>query len=261
VVRDDDGLASMLGGEDGVLRGEDSLDDDREARRLVQPVEITPGQPWIDEQSRRGRRDHAQVAERRGVDLEPVLGLQRETCPEIAFTAAEHGQIDREDHGREPGLASLVEDRLRDAAVGVPVELKPAATLGRGSRHFGWTRRRKRREAHDRARGRRGACNGNLPFGMHHALVGDRCRDDRHRKLGAEHRRLRRHLCYVHKGARSEPPAPKRLEVASDRVLVAGTPGEVAEGGLVHDLLGDALVVPDVDRFLGELHLRRIWRS
>jgi len=94
---------------------------------------------------------------------------------------------------------------------------------------------------------------------MRHPLVGNGRRDDRHRELCSEDGRRRRHLADVDKHARAEPPVIERLDVASDRVLVAGAACEVPERGLVQRLLGDPFVVPHVERFLGSLHLRRVW--
>jgi hypothetical protein len=90
VVRDDDGFATVLRGEDGVLCGENALGDDRHAGVLVQPFEIAPGQAWVDERRGNRRRHHAEVAQRRGVDLHPVVGMEREPGTEVAFARAEH---------------------------------------------------------------------------------------------------------------------------------------------------------------------------
>jgi len=100
VVRDDDGVAAVVGREDGVLGGQDALDDHREAGVLVQPLEIAPREAWIDQDCSRRRRNHrAEIHERRGIDLHPVLRMQREPGSEIALPRAEDRQVDRQHHG------------------------------------------------------------------------------------------------------------------------------------------------------------------
>jgi hypothetical protein len=82
---------------------------------------------------------------------------------------------------------------------------------------------------------------------MRHPLVGNGRRNDRHRELCSEDGRDRRHVADVDEHARPEPPAIESLDVASDRVLVAGAACEVAERRLVQFLLSQVFVVPDVE--------------
>ena len=89
---------------------------------------------------------------------------------------------------------------------------------------------------------------------MGHALMRHGGGEDRHRDLLAEDTRRRRDGAHVHEHPRPEPPPVERLAVVAQRVLVAGSPGEVAEGALVERVAGELLVVSDVDRAVRGLH-------
>jgi len=247
VVGDDHGAAAVLGGKDGILRGEDPLRDYRDACVLVEPLEVAPGQPRVDE-CRRGRRRHdAQVPERRRVDLHPVIGVEGEARAEVPLARAEDRQVDGENDRCEPGSLGLAEHLLRHLAIRMPVELEPAAAFGSAADIRGACCR-ERREAHQRAGSRRGTRDRQLAVGVRHPLIRDRRGDDRHRQLGSEDCGRGGDVGDVDEDTRPQAPSVERLDVRPHRVLVARAAGEVPEGSLVESLFGEAFIVPDVQR-------------
>ena len=111
------------------------------------------------------------------------------------------------------------------------------------------------RLAEDGARGRRGArAVAPSPSAVHQPLVRGRGDEQRHRQVVAEHGRARGHGRDVHEHPRPQRDPPERVDVRAERVLVPGASGDVAEHAGIDPLLGEALVVGDVQR----LHARRI---
>jgi len=247
VVGDHDGVAAMLGREDRIVCGEDSLRDHRQLRVLVEPLEVAPREPRVDEPRGACGRNDAEIPERRCVDLHPVVRMQCEPCAQVALPRPEDREVDGKDDRREPRLLRLPKHLLRHLSVRMPVELEPAAAFGRVA-DLGRARRCERGKAHQCPGGGRAAGDGELAVAMRHALVGDRRRHDRHRELGPEHRGRRRDVADVDEDARSQAPAVERLDIPADRVLVACASREVTERRLVEPLFGEALVVPDVQR-------------
>jgi hypothetical protein len=226
----------------------------------MEPLEIAPREARIHQLGHQRRGNRTELTERRGVDLQSVLGQQLETGTEVPFAPAQDRQVDCQHDGGESGLARLVEDSLGQAAIRMPVELEPASPRSCCFGDIRWTRGCKGREAHDRPCGRGRARDGHLSVRMGHPLIGHGRRDDRHRELCSEDGCDRRHLADIDQHARPEAPVIECLDVASDRVFVACASGEVAKRGLVQSLLGDPFVVPDIEWGLLRLHARSVFK-
>src|SRR5439155_19473558 len=70
-----------------------------------------------------------------------------------------------------------------------------------------------------------------------------------HRYVGPEHRRRRLYRRDVHEHAGPQLAPLEGGEIVTERDLVTGPAGEVRVGVRVELVLGESLVVPDVDRF------------
>ena len=172
----------------------------------------------------------------------------REARAKRAFAPAQVGRVRGEDERRVARVGRLLDEGARQAPVLEDVELEPAWRSGRGGGHVGRGRGRDRRQAHDRAgRGRRTGRRG-LAVRMGHALEGHGRDEHRQRHLRPEHRCLRAHARDVAKDPRPQLPAAVRFDVPAQRALVVGATREVAPGARPEPFLGQALVVPDVER-------------
>ena len=86
-----------------------------------------------------------------------------------------------------------------------------------------------------------------LAVGMGDALHRQRRDQDRERDLRPEHGRRRRDVLHVDEDPRPELAPLERGEVLPERDLVPRAAGEVGVRVGVEPLLGESLIVPDVD--------------
>src|SRR5581483_6072454 len=142
----------------------------------------------------------------------------------------------------------LVEVGLRRTLVAQYVELRPLHEPGRSRRDLRVREARVGGDGQDRPGRRRRPRRRLFALGVEERLVGERRDEERQRDLGAEHRRLRRHLADVDEDARPEAPAAVGGAVLPQRRLVARAALEVAPDLRVDPLGGEPLVVEDADR-------------
>ena len=234
VIRHDDCSSAVLARKPRVLGGEDPLDDDRQAV-AGEPLEVAPAESRVEAPAEDVARDG-----------EVLRNL--EVNPDVALSPAEKRRVDGEHQRRE-----LARDRLGDQilglrAVGEDVDLEPVPA-GRSRRgDLGGPNGCGRRETHDRSGRSRRARGCELAVGMRHALQCNRRDQNRQSNVVAEDRRRSRHGGDIDEHARSQLASLESCNVVPQRDLVPGPAGEVRVRVRVELLLGELLVVPDVDR-------------
>src|SRR5207245_11733173 len=130
MVRYDDPRDPTVDREDRVLRGHDSLDDERQRADRLQPIDIVPGERWIQEIGdvlREGgtvlHLRHAIQAGRFQIrDSEPRR--ERERVSLVSLATAEDRRVGREAKGLVARFDRAVDELFRYGTVLVDVHLK-----------------------------------------------------------------------------------------------------------------------------------------
>ena len=141
--------------------------------------------------------------------------------PEVAFTPPEDGSVDRQNDRGHVGRLGPRDQRLRQRAITVDVQLKPLGP-GNGADVLDGAGRR-RAENHDRASGRRRPRRGDFAFIAREPM--ERCWRQKDRQFDRlpEHARLRRPTTDVHEDAVAEREPLECGAVLAHRDLVVRT--------------------------------------
>ena len=235
VVRDEDAGDPLLAREHGVVRIEHALQQHRQLRQRLEPLDVLPGELLRQDVGERAVLGVHLLARRRG---EPAqirhldAGRQVELHALLAIARAVDRRVDGDDERAIAGSLGALDELGGVALVLLDVELEPLRRLRRGS-HVLERRARERAQRHQRRARVRTTGRRDLAVGM--------------RELEPEHADARVDRADVAQHARVQADALVRLAVPADRQLVRRAAVDVLPRHVLHPPRGDRLEVGEVD--------------
>src|SRR3989442_2147571 len=235
MVRHDDARDAVLGRELRVLRGHDALQEDGEAADRSQPVDVLPGEGFVQQIGDILRERGTSLGFRHSLEAcelevrDSHSGWEGEPVPLVFLSPPEEERVNRQADCTVARVRGPVQEVLRHPAVAVRVELKPPRPRRRRGdllERF----RRDRADGHQGARGGRALRGGDLSLRMNEAMERGRGDEDRHRDARPEDGRGSIPLRDVDEDPGPQCPVRVCLPVPAQGDLVLRAACDVVEG-------------------------------